>query len=110
MIRHAIVASAALAMISGAAVAGPFNKTETTVQRTAHGTIVTKRHKSLLGKMVTKRKATENTATGSSVADRRLLPIRVRESAKRQRAPSLRAASNALQEQPCLAEPFTPME
>jgi hypothetical protein len=68
MIRHAIVASAALAMISGAAVAGPFHKTETTVQRTAHGTIVTKRHKSLLGKMVTKRKATENTATGSSVS------------------------------------------
>jgi hypothetical protein len=67
MLRYAIIGSAALAMISGTAVANPFHQT-TMVHKTAHGTVVTKKHKSLFGKLVTKRKITQNTMSGSSVS------------------------------------------
>jgi hypothetical protein len=67
MLRHAIVASAALAMISGAAVAGPIHHTTKTIHRTAHGMVVTKQHKTFTGKVVTKQKAVDNGLTGSSV-------------------------------------------
>jgi hypothetical protein len=67
MLRHAIVATAALAMISGTAVANPFHS-RTTVHKTAHGTVETNQHKSLFGKLVTKRKSTQNTMSGSSVS------------------------------------------
>ncbi len=67
MLRHAIVASAALAMISGAAVAGPIHHTTKTIHKTAHGMVVTQPHKTLTGKVVTKREAINNGLTGSSV-------------------------------------------
>jgi hypothetical protein len=67
MLRHAIVASAALAIISGTAVANPFHS-RTTVHKTAHGMVETKQHKSLFGKLVTKRKVTENRMSGSAVS------------------------------------------
>ena len=67
MLRYAIAASAALAMISGAALADPIHHTTTTVHQTAHGKIVTKQHKTLTGKVVTKREAVNNGLTGSSV-------------------------------------------
>ena len=67
MLRHVIVVSAALAMISGAAVAGPIHHTTKTVHKTAHGMVVTKQHKTLTGKVVTKREAVNNGLTGSSV-------------------------------------------
>ena len=68
MFRHAIVASAALAMISGAALANPIHHTTTTVHKTAHGEVVTKQHKTITGKVVTKREAVNNGLTGSSVS------------------------------------------
>jgi hypothetical protein len=67
MLRHVIVASAALAMISGVALAGPIHHTTKTVHKTAHGMVVTKQHKNLLGHVVTKREAVNNGLTGSSV-------------------------------------------
>ena len=68
MLRHAIAASAALAMISGAAVAGPIHHTAKAIHKTAHGMVVTKQHKTLTGKVVTKREAVSNGLTGSSVS------------------------------------------
>jgi hypothetical protein len=68
MLRHALVASVALAMISGAAVAGPIHHTVKTVHKTEHGMVVTKQHKTLTGKVVTKREAINNGLTGSSVS------------------------------------------
>jgi len=68
MLRHVLVASAALAMISGAALADPLHHTTTTVHKTSHGQVVTKQHKTLTGKVVTKREAINNGLTGSSVS------------------------------------------
>ena len=68
MLRHVIIASAALAMISGAAVAGPIHHTTKTVHKTAHGIVITKQHKNFRGHLVTKRKVIENGLTGSSVS------------------------------------------
>jgi hypothetical protein len=69
MLRHALVASAALAMISGAALAGPIHHTTKTVHKTAHGMVVTKQHKTITGKVITKQKAVDNGLTGSSVTN-----------------------------------------
>jgi hypothetical protein len=69
MLRHALVASAALAMISGAALAGPIHHTTKTVHNTAHGMVVTKQHKTITGKVITKQKAVDNGLTGSSVTN-----------------------------------------
>ena len=68
MLRHMIIASAALAMISGAAMADPFHTTVTTVHKSAHGKVVTKQHRNFHGQLVTKRKAVNNGLTGSSVS------------------------------------------
>jgi hypothetical protein len=71
MLRHVIVASAALAMVSGVALAEPVGTSVTTVHKSGHGKVVTKRHMNHRGEMVTKRKVVKNGLTGSSVSKSR---------------------------------------
>ena len=70
MLRYAIVASAALAMVSGVALAEPVGTSETTVHE-SHGKVVTNRHVNHRGELVTKRKAVKNGLTGSTVSKSR---------------------------------------
>ena len=71
MLRYAIVASAALAMVSGVALAEPVGTSETTVHESPHGKVVTNRHVNHRGELVTKRKAVKNGLTGSTVSKSR---------------------------------------
>jgi hypothetical protein len=68
MLRHVIIASAALAMISGVALAEPAGNSVITVHRSPHGKVVTKRHVNHRGELVTKRKVVKQGLTGSSVS------------------------------------------
>lgn len=64
MLRNLIVASAALAMLSGVALADSV----TTVRESDHGKVVTKRFTNDQGQVVTKRKVVRNGIAGSSVS------------------------------------------
>ena len=57
MLRYAVAAAAAVAIISGTAMAAPVGPTETTVKQTDHGTKITKHFINHRGEMVTKREA-----------------------------------------------------
>ena len=67
MLRHVIAVSAALALISGVALAEPVGESTTTVKRSDHGAVVTKRFMNHRGEMVTKRKVITHGIAGSSV-------------------------------------------
>jgi hypothetical protein len=56
MLRYALAASAALAMVSGVALAEPVGPAMTTIHQSDHGTSITKRFINHRGEMVTKRK------------------------------------------------------
>lgn len=56
MLRYAVAAATALAMVSGAALATPVGPVQTTVKQSDQGTKMTKRFINHRGDMVTKRK------------------------------------------------------
>ena len=77
MLRYAIAVSAALAMVSGAAMAEPIGPSTTTMKQTDQGTSITKRyvnhrgdmvtrHKTISGNMITRSKTVRDPVTGAS--------------------------------------------
>ena len=65
MLRHLIVASAALVLMSGAGLAEPVGPTHTTIRQSENGMHITKRFVNHRGDLVTKRKLISSDGTVS---------------------------------------------